>query len=181
MLYLHALILCVLCLSLLGLGVNLIVLRSLRAVSVTKSHGRVSILVPARDEERSIGECVDSLLEPRHLCNVLGDRHAPLIMQARSRDGRSVNLRFQENEVHAMGWNQECCREAAKSKVTLALPPGRIRWPVAPPLPFHPRSHREYPAPNPDRQCQEMPDRMQHASHPRSPHSYRKNHPDQVN
>jgi len=63
MLYLHALILCVLCLSLLGLGVNLIVLRSLRAVSVTKSHGRVSILVPARDEERSIGECVDSLLE----------------------------------------------------------------------------------------------------------------------
>jgi chlorobactene glucosyltransferase len=61
-LYLHALILGVLCLSLLGLGVNLLALRSLRAVSAAGSHGRVSILVPARDEERSIGECVDSLL-----------------------------------------------------------------------------------------------------------------------
>ncbi|MGA3172557.1 MAG: glycosyltransferase [Chthoniobacteraceae bacterium] len=66
MAYLHALILGVLGLSLLGLGVNLIFLRSLRAAGAVSrgrvSRGRVSILVPARDEERSIGECVDSLL-----------------------------------------------------------------------------------------------------------------------
>ena len=35
---------------------------SLKAVGEPRGYGRVSILVPARDEERSIGECVASLL-----------------------------------------------------------------------------------------------------------------------
>jgi len=58
---LHAIILGVLCASLLGLGANLLFFRSL-APAAPVSHGRVSILVPARDEERSIGHCVSSLI-----------------------------------------------------------------------------------------------------------------------
>jgi chlorobactene glucosyltransferase len=62
MLLLHAIILGVLCATLLGLGVNLLFFRSLAPVPAPVSHGRVSILVPARDEERSIAACVSSLL-----------------------------------------------------------------------------------------------------------------------
>lgn len=62
MLLLHALILGVLGASLLSLGVNLLFFRSLAAVSAPVSRGRVSILVPARDEERCIGDCISSLL-----------------------------------------------------------------------------------------------------------------------
>ena len=61
MLILHAIILGILGVSLLGLGVNLLFFRSL-AGAAPVSKGRVSILVPARNEERSIGECVSSLL-----------------------------------------------------------------------------------------------------------------------
>ena len=61
MLFLHAIILGILCGTLLGLGVNLLFFRSL-VPAAPVSRGRVSILVPARDEERSIGECVSSLL-----------------------------------------------------------------------------------------------------------------------
>jgi chlorobactene glucosyltransferase len=61
MLLLHGIILGVLCATFLGLGVNLLVFRSL-AAAAPEAHGRVSVLVPARDEERSIGECVSSLL-----------------------------------------------------------------------------------------------------------------------
>jgi chlorobactene glucosyltransferase len=62
MFFLHVLILGVLGVSLLGLGFNLAFFQSLAAVGEAVSHGRVSILVPARNEERSIGECVSSLL-----------------------------------------------------------------------------------------------------------------------
>jgi chlorobactene glucosyltransferase len=62
MFILHALILTVLVASLLGLGVNLLFFQSLALVSAPASHGRVSILVPARNEERSIAECVSSLI-----------------------------------------------------------------------------------------------------------------------
>jgi chlorobactene glucosyltransferase len=68
MVLLHVLILGVLCASLLGLGVNLLFFRSLApataatAATVNVAHGRVSILVPARNEERAIGDCVSSLL-----------------------------------------------------------------------------------------------------------------------
>jgi chlorobactene glucosyltransferase len=62
MFLLHALILGVLGLTLLGLCVNLLFFRSLTAVSVPVANGRVSILVPARDEERAIGRCLSSLL-----------------------------------------------------------------------------------------------------------------------
>jgi chlorobactene glucosyltransferase len=62
MLLLHALILGVLAASLLGLCFNLLFFRSLAPVAATVSHGRVSILVPARNEERSIAGCVSSLL-----------------------------------------------------------------------------------------------------------------------
>ena len=61
MLLLHAAILALLGASLCGLSVNLLFFRSL-ASQVPESHGRVSVLVPARNEERSIGECVASLL-----------------------------------------------------------------------------------------------------------------------
>jgi chlorobactene glucosyltransferase len=61
MIYLHALILGILAASLIGLGVNLLFFRSITPAAPV-SHGRVSILVPARSEERSIGECVSSLL-----------------------------------------------------------------------------------------------------------------------
>jgi len=60
--FLHAIILGVLCLTLLGLCVNILFFRSLIPIPAGLSHGRVSILVPARDEERSIGACVSSLL-----------------------------------------------------------------------------------------------------------------------
>lgn len=62
MFFLNAIILGVLGASLLGLGVNLLFFRSLAAVPEPVAHGRVSVLVPARNEERSIGECVSSLL-----------------------------------------------------------------------------------------------------------------------
>jgi len=62
MLLLHAIILGILGASFLGLGVNLLFFRSLAAIPAAISHGRVSILVPARDEERSIRDCVSSLL-----------------------------------------------------------------------------------------------------------------------
>lgn len=61
MLLLHALILGVLGASFLGLALNLLSFRSL-APAAPAASGRVSILVPARDEERSIGDCVFSLL-----------------------------------------------------------------------------------------------------------------------
>jgi chlorobactene glucosyltransferase len=61
MLLLHALILGVLIASLLGLCLNLLFFRSL-APSNPFPQGRVSILVPARNEERSIADCVSSLL-----------------------------------------------------------------------------------------------------------------------
>jgi chlorobactene glucosyltransferase len=61
-LYLHALTLTVLCASVVGLAVNLLVVRSLARGGAPVSRGRVSVLVPARDEERSIGECAASLL-----------------------------------------------------------------------------------------------------------------------
>ena len=61
--FLHqAIILGVLGVSLLGLVVNLLFFRSLASVPVPVAHGRVSILVPARDEERAIAQCVSSLL-----------------------------------------------------------------------------------------------------------------------
>jgi len=62
MLLLHVVILSILVASLLGLGINLLFFRSLAAIPSPVSHGRVSVLVPARDEERSIGECISSLL-----------------------------------------------------------------------------------------------------------------------
>ena len=62
MLLLHALILAVLCASLLGLAFNLLFFRSLAGAGSPVSHGRVSILVPARNEERAIAVCVSSLL-----------------------------------------------------------------------------------------------------------------------
>ena len=62
MFLLHVLILSILGASLLGLGFNLLFFRSIVPVKAPVSHGRVSILVPARNEERSIGECVSSLL-----------------------------------------------------------------------------------------------------------------------
>jgi len=62
MLLLHGVILTILTLSLLGLSLNLICLKSLARVREVSGVGKVSILVPARDEERSIGECVGSLL-----------------------------------------------------------------------------------------------------------------------
>ena len=63
MFLLHAFILTVLIASLLGLGVNLLFFRSLGSHKPGSGfHGRVSVLVPARDEERSIGECAGSLL-----------------------------------------------------------------------------------------------------------------------
>ena len=61
MLILHAIILTILCATLLGLSVNLLFFPSL-VPTPPESLGRVSILVPARDEERSIGACVSSLL-----------------------------------------------------------------------------------------------------------------------
>jgi chlorobactene glucosyltransferase len=61
MLVLHAVIFAILCATLLGLCVNLLFFRSLLPVAPV-DHGRVSILVPARDEERSIAGCVSSLL-----------------------------------------------------------------------------------------------------------------------
>ena len=61
MLVLHVIILCILGASLFGLCANLLIFRSLAPVA-SIVHGRVSILVPARDEERSIGDCVSSLL-----------------------------------------------------------------------------------------------------------------------
>jgi len=61
MLILHAGILAILGVSLLGLGVNLLFFRSLEK-RPPAAHGRVSILVPARNEERSIRDCVSSLL-----------------------------------------------------------------------------------------------------------------------
>ena len=42
--------------------VNLLFFESLKPVASPVSHGRVSILVPARNEERSIGQCVGSLI-----------------------------------------------------------------------------------------------------------------------
>jgi chlorobactene glucosyltransferase len=62
MLLLHGIILSILGLSLLGLGFNLLFFRTVTPAEPPVSHGRVSILVPARNEERSIGECVVSLL-----------------------------------------------------------------------------------------------------------------------
>ncbi len=62
MFFLHAIILTILGASVLGLCVNLLFLRSLAQVAAPVSRGRVSILVPARDEERSIGECAGSLI-----------------------------------------------------------------------------------------------------------------------
>jgi chlorobactene glucosyltransferase len=59
---LHAIILGILCGTFLGLGINLLFFRSLRPAATPVSHGSVSILVPARDEERSIGQCVSSLV-----------------------------------------------------------------------------------------------------------------------
>jgi chlorobactene glucosyltransferase len=61
MLVLHILILILLSASFLGMCINLLFLQSL-APGLAPAAGRVSILVPARDEERSIGECVGSLL-----------------------------------------------------------------------------------------------------------------------
>jgi chlorobactene glucosyltransferase len=66
MLLLHAIILGVLAASLLGLGFNLLFFRSLARVGGDVSNGRVSILVPARNEERSIGDCVSSLLSQEY-------------------------------------------------------------------------------------------------------------------
>jgi chlorobactene glucosyltransferase len=62
MLLLHILILAILCVSLLGLAANLLFFRSLARVASPTSRGRLSILVPARDEERSIADCVSSLV-----------------------------------------------------------------------------------------------------------------------
>lgn len=62
MLFLHTIIFAILGVSLFGLGVNLIFFRSLKPAEGRVARGKVSILVPARDEERSIGECVGSLL-----------------------------------------------------------------------------------------------------------------------
>jgi chlorobactene glucosyltransferase len=61
MFILHAFILAILCATLLGLCVNLLFFLSLKA-SDQVSRGRVSILVPARNEERSIAGCISSLL-----------------------------------------------------------------------------------------------------------------------
>jgi chlorobactene glucosyltransferase len=61
MFILHAVIIGILCATLLGLCVNILFLRSL-VHATPVARGRVSILVPARDEERSIAGCVSSLL-----------------------------------------------------------------------------------------------------------------------
>jgi chlorobactene glucosyltransferase len=62
MLLLHAIIIAGLVLTLLSLGFNLLVFKSPRPPAAPVSRGRVSILVPARNEERSIAACVSSLL-----------------------------------------------------------------------------------------------------------------------
>jgi chlorobactene glucosyltransferase len=61
MLFIHVLIFAILGVSVLGLILNMTFLRSMKPGAVVE-HGRVSILVPARNEERSIGECVASLM-----------------------------------------------------------------------------------------------------------------------
>ena len=62
MLLLHALILAVLCASFLGLFFNLLFFKFLPRLAHPDSRGRLSILVPARNEERCIAPCVSSLL-----------------------------------------------------------------------------------------------------------------------
>ena len=62
-LILHGLILAILLATFLSLGLNLLVYRTLRPVQPTGSHGRVSVLIPARDEERNIGACFGSLIQ----------------------------------------------------------------------------------------------------------------------
>jgi chlorobactene glucosyltransferase len=62
LMFLHGLILFVLGFCALTLIANLIVFRGLRAASAPPHPPLVSILVPARDEERNIHACVESLL-----------------------------------------------------------------------------------------------------------------------
>jgi chlorobactene glucosyltransferase len=62
LLLLHSIILGVLGASFVGLAINLLFFRSLASVPAPVPRGPVSVLVPARDEERSIGACVSSLL-----------------------------------------------------------------------------------------------------------------------
>jgi chlorobactene glucosyltransferase len=61
-LILHGLILAILLATFLCLGLNLLVFRTLRPGLTPVSHGPVSILIPARDEERNIGGCFGSLI-----------------------------------------------------------------------------------------------------------------------
>jgi chlorobactene glucosyltransferase len=95
MLFLHGVILTILVLSLLGLGLNLLCLKSLARVPEVKGYGKVSILVPARDEERSIGECVGSLLGQDYpdlevivLDDGSADRTGGIVMGLAARDAR---------------------------------------------------------------------------------------------
>jgi chlorobactene glucosyltransferase len=61
-LILHGIILAVLFFTFLNFGLNLLAFKTLRPVPQPVSHGRASVLVPARDEERNIGDCIGSLV-----------------------------------------------------------------------------------------------------------------------